>query len=155
MDAMHRGDARDALTRTTLRLGDGAPASSLAHVVRALQRVPGVLTVEAVASNTEARVAHDGGVPLASLVAAIGSVGVLATVGSDVASRVLPARTATPSNTSNRHLPNAAVVAILTVVLIETVFPVNSEKRWIFIMSLVLLWSIGLVARLAVTRRHD
>jgi protein-S-isoprenylcysteine O-methyltransferase Ste14 len=114
-----------------------------------------VLTVEADAFNTEARVAHDGAVPLASLVAAIGSVGVLATVGSDVASRRLPARTATPSSTRYRHLPNAAVVAILTVVLIETVFPVNSEKRWFLIMSLVLLWSIGLVARLAVTRRDD
>jgi hypothetical protein len=50
---------RDLLTRTTLRLGS-SPARSI-QVIRALQRVPGVLTVEADARGASALVLYTDG----------------------------------------------------------------------------------------------
>jgi hypothetical protein len=66
----------DILTRTTLQI-DGSPSSaSVAKVVAALQRVPGVLLAEANAVTARATVAHDSGVSAASLIAAAFRAGV-------------------------------------------------------------------------------
>jgi cation transport ATPase len=70
----------DLLTRTTLQI-DGSPSgASIAKVVSALQRVPGVLLAEANAGTARAIVAHDSGVSTASLVAAAFRAGVRADV---------------------------------------------------------------------------
>jgi cation transport ATPase len=70
----------DILTRTTLQI-DGSPSSaSIAKVVAALQRVPGVLLAEANAVTARATVAHDSGVSTAELVAAAFRAGVRADI---------------------------------------------------------------------------
>jgi cation transport ATPase len=70
----------DILTRTTLQI-DGSPSSaSIAQVVAALQRVPGVLLAEANSVTARATVAHDSGVSTAALVAAAFRAGVRADI---------------------------------------------------------------------------
>jgi hypothetical protein len=65
-----RSAREDFLTRTTVRLGNGTAPDAIEQVVRALQRVPGVLTVQPDAGGANALVAHDAAVPLSSLIAA-------------------------------------------------------------------------------------
>jgi hypothetical protein len=52
---------RDLLTRTTLRLGSSPAPPAIDQVIRALQRVPGVLTVEADARGASALVLYTDG----------------------------------------------------------------------------------------------
>jgi cation transport ATPase len=70
----------DILTRTTLQI-DGSPSSaSIAQVVAALQRVPGVLLAEANSVTARATVAHDSGVSTGTLIAAAFRAGVRADI---------------------------------------------------------------------------
>jgi hypothetical protein len=62
------GDA-DILTRTTLQMDEGLSMASIAQLIKALQRVPGVLLAEIAAGSARAIVAHDAAVPGASLLA--------------------------------------------------------------------------------------
>jgi len=133
----------DGLSHTTLRLGSGLPASSIAEVVRVLQRVPGVLTVDRDAENAQAFVAHDAAVPIASLVAAANRAGAAAKVV------VFPSATAAlaESGVSAPHrLPQSPLMAVvglaamLAVVFIDIALPNSSDKRWFFIVPVILLW---------------
>jgi hypothetical protein len=89
---------RDAnlLTRTTLQVDESLPTLSVAQLVRALQRVPGVLLAEIAPGSARAIVAHDAAVPGASLLAAAESAGVHAKIVTDtrasapIADRVSP-----------------------------------------------------------------
>ncbi len=72
--------ANDLLTRTTLRFDHNPSAGALANLIRSLQRVPGVLVAELNAVGDRALLAHDGAVPIASLLAAATALGVQATV---------------------------------------------------------------------------
>jgi hypothetical protein len=60
----------DLLRRTTLQVDGTMAGASLAHVVRALQQVAGVLLAEVPSANARAGVAHDAAVRAKSLVAA-------------------------------------------------------------------------------------
>ena len=84
MVSASRSARGDLLTRTTLRLAGGSPPSATDKVIQALQRVPGVLTVEADATGANALIAHDAAVPLPSLVAAAGFAGATASVVGEV-----------------------------------------------------------------------
>jgi hypothetical protein len=144
----------DGLTRTTLRIGRNLPASSIGQVVHALQRVPGVLTVEADAKNAQAFVAHDAAVPTASLVAAASCAGTTASVvvaptpasGFSVESGVAP------RGLQRRELTIVGMVAMFALVLIDIAFPDSPNKHWFFVMPIVLLW-IFVLLRATLTRR--
>jgi hypothetical protein len=56
----------DGLTRTTLQIDGTMSPPSVAQVLEALQRVPGVLLAEVNPQNARAVVAHDAAVPAAS-----------------------------------------------------------------------------------------
>jgi hypothetical protein len=145
----------DLLTRTTLRLGSGPAPSAIEQVIRALQRVPGVLTVEADAGGASALVAHDAGVPLTSLVAAASLAGAPAKVVGEM--RGLPASAATmllpKSMDRSQHLRGGAIAAILAVIIIDLAFPNSPEKRWLFLVPLAALWAFVVFRALAGRRR--
>ncbi len=154
MDPARPGAHGDFLTRTTLRLGRGPVALSIAQVVRALQRVPGVLTVEADAVDAQALVAHDAAVTLTSLFAAVNSAGGAATVVAD--SRGGAAATARPLlHGKRRHIKSVAVLVMLAVIVIDITFPNNPEKRWLFIAPVVLLWTFMIIEGLVARRPSD
>ena len=123
----------DVLTRTTLRLSSGPAPLAIEQVVRALQRVPGVLTVEADASGASAIVAHDAAVPLTSLVAAAGST-----------ATTLVAR---PLN--RQYLRFIAIAAILAVLIIDVTFPTSPDKRWLFLAPVAAFWGFFVFRELA------
>ena len=129
---------RDLLTRTTLRLGLGPETWSLTQVVNALQRVPGVLTVEADAVHAPALVAHDAAVPFAALVAAVSSLGAAAKIVADPGTGPRSAvTTASAFRWRLLRLVMLVVVAQLAVIIVDTAFPDSREKRWLSIVSLL------------------
>lgn len=141
MEAARPGAYGDMLTRTTLRFGRGFAASSIGQVVVALQRVPGVLTVEADAVNAQALVAHDGAVPFESLFAAANSIGGVAAVVTDPC-----AATANPVlYGKHRRIKSVAVAAILAVVVIDLTFPNTPEKRWLLMVPAAVLWAFIMI----------
>ncbi len=144
------GGQEDLLTRTMLRFGPSA--SSIEQLVRALQRVPGVLTVEADAIHAEALVAHDGAVPVASLVAAANTAGRAVDVVTASPDGVVPTATSPMSHGKYARLKSAAVMAILAVIIIDMIFPSSPEKRWVSLVPLALLWSL-VILRTFVARR--
>jgi hypothetical protein len=152
MDAARPGAPGDFLTRTTLRLGRG-PAASVAEAVHALQRVPGVLTVEADALNAQAVVAHDAAVPLASLFAAVTSVGGAATIVADLRAGTAAAATIPLFLGKRRQIKSVAVVAMLAVIVIDLTFAGSPEKRWLFIVPIALLWAFVIIQALGARRR--
>ena len=140
----------DVLTRTTLRLSSGPAPLAIEQVVRALQRVPGVLTVEADASGASAIVAHDAAVPLTSLVAAAGSAGAAArAVGGmrEPAGSTAAAVVAKPLNRQN--LRYIAIAAILAVLIIDVTFPTSPDKRWLFLAPVAAFWGFFVFRELA------
>jgi hypothetical protein len=136
----------DGLIRTTLRIDAGLSATSLFAVVHALQRVPGVLTVEGDAENAQAFVAHDAAVPAAALVAAARRAGSAAktvvTAGVVVAS-------ASPGDTPQKRrrplLSAVGVAAMLAIICIDVALANSPEKRWIFIFPVIAFWAVALV----------
>ena len=136
----------DGLSRTTLQIGRGVPASSVAEVIRALQRVPGVLTVDADAENTQAFVAHDAGVPTEALIAAARRGGVAAKAVTVPCAAVLPVEIGAPRQMQrHRYLAAVGLAAMLAIVLIDVALPNSPEKRWFLNMPVVLLWAFILL----------
>jgi hypothetical protein len=144
----------DLLTRTTLRLGCGPAPLAIEQVIRALQRVPGVLTVEADAGGASALVAHDAAVPLTSLVAAASSAGAAAkVVGATHEPPALAATTLLPKSMARPHLRGVAIALILAVIIIDMTFPSSPEKRWVFLVPVAVLWAFVVFKELAGRRR--
>ncbi len=154
MDAARQDVHGDSLTRTTLRLGQGPVASTIAHVVHALQRVPGVLTVDLDTVNAQALVAHDSAVPLASLVDAVNSAGGSATVVTDCVDGAVPTAKV-PLFFGRRQIKSAAVVAILALNIVNMTLGNSHEKRSMFIGAIVLLWAFVLIEGLVTQRRSE
>ncbi|MGA3035893.1 MAG: hypothetical protein ABSE64_00285 [Vulcanimicrobiaceae bacterium] len=148
MSAAASGAVRDdGLTRTTLRIGTNLPAASVAQVVHALQRVPGVLTADADAENAQAFVAHDAAVPPASLVAAASCAGTAASI---VVAPTPPSAASVevndaPRRVQRRQLIIVAMVAMLALVIIDIAFPESSDKHWFFVMPVILVWTFILL----------
>jgi hypothetical protein len=144
----------DLLTRTTLRLGCGPAPLAIQAAVRALQRVPGVLTVEADTEGASALVAHDAAVPLTSLVVAASLAGKAAKVVGEVGRRpAIAAATPLPKSVDRAHLRGVAIAAIVAVVIIDLAFPSSLEKRWLFLAPLAAVWALVVFNALAARRR--
>jgi len=144
----------DLLTRTTLRLGCGPTPLAIDQVIRALQRVPGVLTVEADAGGANALVAHDAAVPLTSLVAAASLAGNPAKVTGEIRELPAPAATAPlPKSMAQQHLRAIAIAAILAIIIIDMAFPNSPGKRWLFLVPITVFWAFIVFKALAGQRR--
>jgi hypothetical protein len=140
----------DGLTRTTLRIVRGLPPALVAQAVHALQRTPGVLTVEMDAERGQAVVAHDAAVPVAWLVAAAGA-------GASVASAARPLVLAAPAPVApvrmqNRRLLLTGLAALLALVLIDLALPIAPDQRWLFVAPVVVFWAVALL-RASIGRR--
>jgi copper chaperone CopZ len=154
MDTARLGAHQDFLTRTALHLGRSPATASLAHVVHALQRVPGVLTVAVDAVNGRALVAHDSAVPLASLVAAVNSVGESATVVAGSVDGAAPADA--PSFVGKlRRIKGAVVLAILAVIVVDMTFLKSPAKLPLFLVLVALLWALVITEGLVARRRSE
>ncbi len=147
--------ARDnGLSRTTLRVGAGLSGPTLAAVIHALQRVPGVLTVEVDADRAQAFVAHDAAVPITSLVTAVRQAGSTARAVVAVNVAVAPAEPAGAPQTMRRQplLTVVGLAAVLAIIVIDSLLASTPEKRWFFIVPVVALWAFVLL-RATLTRR--
>jgi hypothetical protein len=146
--AASRGVRDDGLTRTSLRIGRDLSASSIAHVVHALQRVPGVLTVDADAENAQMFVAHDAAVPTASLVTAASCAGAAASVvvaATRATGAAVVTSVAAVPGLRQSQLTIVAMVAMFALVLIDVAFPNSPNKHWFFVMPVVVLWAFILL----------
>jgi len=154
----------DSLTRTTLHVDAAAPAALVAAAVRALQRVPGVLLADLDAATARLVVAHDGAVPVASLVAAATQAGVNARIArsgvapdADVPLTVaapaglpMPMPMPMPAPTTVSFAPLASVrgrIMIVTmslligaIVFVDLAVPNVAQKRTLLDGGVVAIW---------------
>lgn len=135
----------DMLTRTTLQLQDVLPPASIAHLIFALQRVPGVLLADLNLGATSVVVAHDSAVSTASLLSAANATGARATL----AARPGPARVAVAQAT----VPKINVGVMCAVVLgpallllaIEVLDPPLATNHYFLPIFLSVAWTFVLV----------
>jgi hypothetical protein len=154
MDLAARAAGGDLLTRTTLRFGGGASPPAIDQAVRALQRVPGVLTVETDAGAASALVAHDIAVPITSLLAAAKLAGAEAKVVSGAGARLAATETAPKAKSLYQaHLRGVAVAAIVGVIIIDITFPNSPEKRWLYLVPLAAVWALVVLSSLVARRQ--
>ncbi len=140
----------DGLTRTQLHIHDATPAS-IRHVLRALQRVPGVLLAENRKTTSYAIVAHDSAVAEQSLIAAAAVAGSRATV--------VKLRTQPPSidavapAVSADHMTRlviAAAVALAGLALVEFIIPSGYGRA--LTGGVAVLWAIFFIHSLVTQR---
>ncbi|MGD1065950.1 MAG: hypothetical protein ABR975_03975 [Vulcanimicrobiaceae bacterium] len=147
-DAGVAGNGGDSLTRTTLQIAGTLSATLGANVVRALQRVPGVLLVDMDATMARVTVAHDGAVPLSGLItAAAGASGLATTIhrGTSPVAEASAASPAGPNDHLQRHRRIIALAAIgLVFVLADLLIPDSMPKRVAMTIVLVGAWSFYL-----------
>jgi hypothetical protein len=146
----------DSLTRTTLHVDGATSAVLVANVVHALQRVPGVLLADLDAATARLVVAHDGAVPVTSLVAAATLAGVNARVvrsgptrdpGVPSVAAAAPlerTRAAAPfwSRISGRGRIMLVAMSLLigATVLVDVAVPNITQKRALFDGGIVAIW---------------
>jgi hypothetical protein len=136
-------DFRDAniLTRTTLQVDGSLSTLSIAQLVHALQRVPGVLLADIAAGSARAIVAHDAGVPAASLLAAAAGAGVQAKIVSDTRPPT-SAESASPlAGRSTRQLLMTAAALLLGLALGEAFIPHLAGNKVLLPMLLACVWA--------------
>jgi hypothetical protein len=149
--------ARDTalLTRTTLQMDEGLSTPSIAQVIHALQRVPGVLLAEITAGTARAVVAHDPAVPTASLLAAAAGAGVPAKIVADTrAPTVSPGMVLPAVDMPTRRLVMLAGLLVFMLSLTEAMRPTLAISH--FVLPVLLLsqeWRVLDVFRAAFTCR--
>ncbi len=139
----------DELTRTTLQIDGGASALSVESIVRALQRVPGVLLAEMNAASARAVVAHDAAVAPASLLAAVAEAGNHAAIVSDTRP-VAPVRDG--RTLMLVRVAGVATVAFVALTIAEIFLPGNDDKLRVLPLIMSVFWFI-FFAQSFVTRR--
>jgi cation transport ATPase len=139
----------DELVRTTLQIEGATSAPSVESIVRALQRVPGVLLAEMNAASARAVVAHDGAVAPASLLAAVASAGNRAQIVTDTRPVV-----AVPDGRKLMlvRVAGIATVAFVGLTLVEVFLPGNDDKLRVLPLIMSIFWFI-FFAQSFITRR--
>jgi len=142
----HAGGA-DLLTRTTLHLGGNPSTLSVAQMIRALQRVPGVLLAEINAADARAIVAHDAAVPGASLVAAAARAGINAAIVSNTPMPSMSVNAGSAVNTIRaRRLVIGAVEAFVVLSSMNALLPKSNENHWLLAVLLSTTWLLFLAS---------
>ncbi|MFY9779760.1 MAG: hypothetical protein WAJ85_04530 [Candidatus Baltobacteraceae bacterium] len=147
--------ARDAalLTRTTLQMGEGLSTPSIAQVVHALQRVPGVLLAEITSGTARAVVAHDPAVTAASLLAAAAGAGVPAKIVTDTRAPTASPGMALPAvDMPTRRLLMLAGLLVFILALTEAMRPTLAISRFVLPLLLLSVWAF-IIARAVLSRR--
>jgi hypothetical protein len=123
---------RDAniLTRTTLQVDESLPTPSIAQLVHALQRVPGVLLAEIAAGSARAIVAHDAAVPSASLLAAAEGAGVHARIVAETRAPAPSAERVSPLEAApTQRVLTIAAALFFGLVLGDALIPHLADNR--------------------------
>jgi hypothetical protein len=133
----------DFLTRTTLQIHAETAEPSIAQLVQALQRVPGVLFAEMNAAGSRVVVAHDAGVPAASLLGAATALGLQVKFVGDTRAPRTRIAAALPSP----RLPtrNAVIIAAIVVPIalgVSILIPSFAGNRWLLPAVFLALWAI-------------
>ncbi|MGB8265983.1 MAG: hypothetical protein WCE44_06655 [Candidatus Velthaea sp.] len=131
----------DLLTRTTLLIDETLSTLSMTQMIRALQRVPGVLLADMNARSDGAIVAHDAAVPMASLLAAAAGAGVRARLLVDTPAFAHPVESADPS-APWRWQPLVRIGAAIFVLLALTVLlvPAIRDKHVVVPLLITSIW---------------
>jgi hypothetical protein len=135
----------DMLTRTTLQLHEVMSPASIAHMIFALQRVPGVLLADLSLGAKSVVVAHDSAVSTASLLTAATASGTRASL---VARPVvaLNAEADTPPPKINLAMICALVLGPAVVLLaIELLDPPLAANHYFLPIFVSIAWTIVLV----------
>ncbi len=141
------------LTRTTLQVDQSTAGASLADLVRALHRVPGVLFAEANAADACVVVAHDAAVPANSLVAASAALGIPANIITDTRPPLLVEKPGWQLQVlRNRRLMIAAAVALILLTLVDVLVPDNAHKHWLLIALTTSLWVFFIAKSIVASR---
>jgi hypothetical protein len=152
MDATPGGS--DSLTRTTMHVDGTLSLPLVAGVVHALQRVPGVLLADLDAGTARLTVAHDGAVPVASLIAAAARAGVTTRVlrtgvapdpgvpqrAAAVARSDRPAGGSLTIGIRPRIMVVAMSLLIGAIVLIDLAVPNVEQKRALLEGGVIAIW---------------
>lgn len=132
----------DMLTRTTLQLHDVMTPASIAHMISALQRVPGVLLADLSTTTASVVVAHDSAVSIASLVRAAKETGARVTL----VARPAVARDAA-SKASVREIDIMTMLAVvlgpaILLVAIELIDPPLATNHFFLPIFLSIAWTL-------------
>jgi hypothetical protein len=136
-------DDRDLLAHTTIQVASDLPKQSIAHLIAALQRVPGVLLADWVPASARAIVAHDAGVPVAALIAAAGGTGLHALVLGAPSSATAATAVADPASTLRlRRFFAAAAIIMFVAAIITTFDPRLASNHLMLPLVLSGLWAV-------------
>ncbi len=142
------------LTRTTLQVDGTQARDSVAQMIRALQRVPGVLLAGANGANDRADVAHDAAVPTTSLIAAAQNAGVHVRIVGDTRVPTLAANPTAPRHLlATRQFPIAAVGAFVVFTIVNLLVPNAAGKHGVLIGLTAVLWAVFLAKSFIAHRR--
>jgi copper chaperone CopZ len=143
----------DLLTRTTLQVDGSTAGGSIAQMIRALQRVPGVLLAEVNAANARAVVAHDAAVPATSLIAAAQSAGVQVRIVGDTRAPKFANDPAAPLRSlGSRQLLIVAAAAFIVLTVVDLLVRNAAQRHEILIGVTVALWAVFLAKSFMVRR---
>ncbi len=114
-------------------------------MIRALQRVPGVLLAEVNAATARAVVAHDAAVPATSLIAAAEKAGVHVRIIGDTRAPKLADSPGTPLHSlGSRQLLIAAAAAFIVLTIVDLFVPNATQKHVVLFGLTSLLWALFL-----------
>lgn len=135
----------DMLTRTTLELHDVIVPASIAHMIYALQRVPGVLLADLNLTAANVVVAHDSAVSTASLLQAATAAGARVSLVArpNVAAEALP-------EAPRRKINLVTMVAVvlgpaLLLLTIELLDPPLATNHYFLPIFLSIAWTFVLI----------
>jgi hypothetical protein len=110
-------------------------------MIRALQRVPGVLLAEMKGTSALAIVAHDAAVSRASLVAAAARVGVNAAIVSNASAPIIGINAAQPLKAVRaRRLAISAATVFVVLTSLNTFLPASTQTHWLLAVLLTTTW---------------
>jgi hypothetical protein len=133
----------DFLTRTTLQIDTGMAELPIAQLVHGLQRVPGVLFAEINAAGSRVVVAHDAGVPTASLLNAASALGLQAKFVGDTRTAAVRIAGALPaSRLPKRNVVIVAAILVPVALGVSILIPSFAGNRWLLPAVFIALWAI-------------
>jgi hypothetical protein len=133
----------DFLTRTTLQIDAATAEPSIAQLVQALQRVPGVLFAEMSAPDGRVIVAHDAGVSTASLLSAASALGLQAKYVCDTRAAAIRVAAALPAaRLPNRNALIIAAIVVPIVLGVSILLPSLTANHWLLPAVFLALWAI-------------
>jgi hypothetical protein len=129
------------LTRTTLQIEGSLPTASVARMIQALQRVPGVLLAEMHADDSGVVVAHDPAVQTSSLVVAATSAGVHAAIMVDPQTAPIRIEPTLVSNAFRYRPILAFAMAVYAVIMLtDILLPQIAAEHWVLPLVVASLW---------------